>query len=544
MAKRITTIPARLNKFTSVPIAEVRKRKVAAYARVSTQSEDQATSFAAQTDYYTNFIQNRDDWEFAGIYADDGVSGCNTKKRKGFTQMVEDALAGKIDLIVTKSVSRFARNTVDSLNTIRELKEHGVEVFFEEQGIYTFDSKGELLLTIMSSIAQEESRNISENVTWGQRKRYSDGKHSLAYSRFCGYDRGPDGKMVINPEQAVTVRRIFRLFLEGKTPIGIAKILTEDGVPTPGGAKKWSSQTVRRMLSNEKYRGDALLQKTYTVDFLSKKTKINTGEIQQYYIEDDHEAIIEPAVFEEVQCELARRANDTNSHSGANIFSSHIKCGDCGSWYGPKTWHSTDKYRRTVWRCSHKYSGEHKCQTPHLDEETIKVAFISAANKLFEEKGLLDADGGLNQVEGCLSQKETVIADYRELMPELYDTAALEQEKQELEDKIFCLADTLERMISENAHTAIDQEEYRKRFDSLSTQYDQAEERLNTVKEQIGDIEIRKSVMENFLKTLEAQDGILTEFHEQTWYSLVDFMTVYSKDDIRVTFKDGTEIKA
>ncbi|MCD8237777.1 MAG: recombinase family protein [Clostridiales bacterium] len=537
MAKRITTIPAKLNKFTSAPIAEIRKRRVAAYARVSTQNEDQASSFAAQTDYYTNFIQNRDDWEFAGICADDGVSGCNTKKRKGFTQMVEDALAGKIDLIVTKSVSRFARNTVDSLNTIRELKEHGVEVFFEEQGIYTFDSKGELLLTIMSSIAQEESRNISENVTWGQRKRYSDGKHSLAYSRFCGYDRGPDGKMVINEEQAVTVRRIFRLFLEGKTPIGIAKILTEDGVPTPGGAKKWSSQTVRRMLSNEKYRGDALLQKVFTVDFLSKKTKINEGEVPQYYIEDDHEAIIEPAVFEEVQRELARRANDANAHSGVNIFSSHIKCGDCGGWYGPKTWHSTDKYRRTVWRCNHKYNGEHKCQTPHLDEETIKAAFISAVNKLFEEKGLIDAE------KGC-SQKETVITDYRELMPELYDTTALEQEKCELEDRIVYLADTLERIISENAHTAIDQEEYRKHFNSLSTQYDHAEERLNAVKEKIRDIEIRKSAMENFLKTLEEQDGILTEFHEQTWYSLVDFMTVYSKDDIRITFKDGTEIKA
>lgn len=231
------------------------------------------------------------------------------------------------------------------------------------------------------------------------------------------------------------------------------------------------------------------------------------------------------------------RFTEVHAHSGANIFSSHIKCGDCGSWYGPKTWHSTDKYRRTVWRCNYKYNGDHKCQTPHLDEETIKSAFISAANKLFEEKGMLDADGSL-------SQKETVIADYRGMMPELYDTTALEQEKQELEDRIVYLADTLERIISENAHTAIDQEEYRKHFDLLSTQYDQAEERLNAVKEQIRDIEIRKSVMENFLKTLEEQDGVLTEFHEQTWYSLVDFMTVYSKDNIRITFKDGTEIKA
>ena len=211
---RITKIPASISRYTSAPIDAPVKRKVAAYARVSTDNEEQLTSYAAQISYYTDYINGREDWEFVKVYTDEGISGCSTKRREGFQAMVADALAGKIDLIITKSVSRFARNTVDSLTTIRSLKEHNVECYFEKENIWTFDGKGELLLTIMSSLSQEEARSISENVTWGQRKRFADGKVSLAYSRFLGYDKGADGKMVINPEQAETVRLIYGLFLE------------------------------------------------------------------------------------------------------------------------------------------------------------------------------------------------------------------------------------------------------------------------------------------------------------------------------------------
>ena len=199
-----------------------------------------------------------------------------------------------MDLIVTKSVSRFARNTVDSLVTIRKLKEKGVEVFFEKENIYTFDGKGELLLTIMSSLAQEESRSISENVTWGQRKRFADGKVSLPYKQFLGYEKGPNGIPQIVPEQAELVRRIFRLFISGKTSGWIAKHLTAEGIPTPGGRKNWQASTIESILSNEKYMGAALLQKSFTVDFLQKKTKKNEGEVPQYYVEHSHEAIIAP----------------------------------------------------------------------------------------------------------------------------------------------------------------------------------------------------------------------------------------------------------
>ena len=353
--KKVTTIPATISKFNLAPINEVKKRRVAGYARVSTDSEEQQTSYEAQVDYYTNYIKSRDDWEFVQVYTDEGISATNTKKRDGFKRMVKDALDGKIDLIVTKSVSRFARNTVDSLSTIRKLKEHGTEVFFEKENIWTFDSKGELLITIMSSLAQEESRSISENCTWGQRKRFADGKVTVPFERFLGYDRGEDGNLVVNPEQAKVVKKIYRLFLQGYSPFGIAKELTGKGILTPGGKKKWSARTVAAILSNEKYKGDALLQKSFTVDFLTKEKKKNEGEIPQYYVTGNHEAIIPPSTFDRVQRLLEQRKAGKNRISSVSIYSSKIKCGDCGSWYGSKTWHSTSKYRQKIWQCNHKF---------------------------------------------------------------------------------------------------------------------------------------------------------------------------------------------
>lgn len=308
MAKRVRAIPATISRYTAVPIDSQKKRKVAGYARVSTDHDDQVTSYEAQVDYYTNYIKGRDDWEFVGIYTDEGISATNTRHREGFKRMVQDAMDGKIDLIVTKSVSRFARNTVDSLTTVRKLKDKGIEIYFEKENIWTLDAKGELLITIMSSLAQEESRSISENVTWGHRKRFADGKVSLAYSRFLGYEKGPNGGLVIVPEEAKTVRLIYKLFLEGLGKTTIAKELTKRGLKTPAGKYKWSVATVSSILQNEKYKGDALLQKSYTVDFLTKKTKINKGEVPQYYVEHDHEAIIEPQLFDLVQEELKRRS--------------------------------------------------------------------------------------------------------------------------------------------------------------------------------------------------------------------------------------------
>lgn len=230
MARAVTVIPPTINPLTKMPTATVSKRRVAGYARVSTDSDEQFTSYEAQIDYYTQFIMRHSDWEFVKVYTDEGISGTNTKRREGFNQMITDALDGKIDLIVTKSVSRFARNTVDSLVTVRKLKDKGVEVFFEKENIYTLDSKGELLITIMSSLAQEESRSISENVTWGQRKRFADGKVMLPYKRFLGYRKGADGFPEIVPEEAEIVKRIYRRYMSGQTTCAIAAELTADGI--------------------------------------------------------------------------------------------------------------------------------------------------------------------------------------------------------------------------------------------------------------------------------------------------------------------------
>jgi DNA invertase Pin-like site-specific DNA recombinase len=349
--------------------------RVAAYARVSTDHEDQETSLAAQADYYKKKITEHPGWEFVEIYVDDGISGLSTNRRDGFNRMMEDCLAGHIDLVLTKSISRFARNTVDTVTAIRKLKEKGVGVYFEKENIFTTDSKGEFLLTLMSSLAQEESRSISENVTWGQRKRMADGKVSIAYSNFLGYDKGEEKyTMVINEEQAVTVRRIFHLFLQGYTPHTIASLLTADRVPTPCGCDTWNQQTIRRMLSNEKYKGDALLQKEFTVDFLRKKKKKNEGELPQYYVEGDHEPIISPWLFDYVQKRLDSRFEIGNTrYSGVTLFSSKLICEKCGSIYGPKPWHSTS-YNHLVWQCRRRHIKENKCLSFNIYDKLLHFA--------------------------------------------------------------------------------------------------------------------------------------------------------------------------
>lgn len=356
-------------QMVSLPsVAKQLNRRVAAYARVSTGSEQQQSSIEAQQDYYIKLIDFRPDWTFAGLYIDDGVSGTRTEHREGFNQMIQDALAGKIDLIVTKSVSRFARNTVDSLSTIRLLKEHGVEIFFEKENIWTFDSKGELMLTILSSVAQEESRSISENITWGKRKRFADGEYAVAYGRFLGYDRG----MIINQTEAVIIKKIYFLFLLGMSSYQISSLLTEQGVPTPGGKKNWSHGVIASILSNEKYKGDALIQKHYTVDFISKKQKKNEGELPKYYVTGGHEAIIPPLLHEYVQTERNRRmAYKHGRYSGVHPFLGRIVCENCGAAYRYSSWHSTT-YNDRVWECSSRWRGQ-KCVNCHIYDEQFQI---------------------------------------------------------------------------------------------------------------------------------------------------------------------------
>ena len=519
--KKVTTIPATISKFNLAPINEVKKRRVAGYARVSTDSEEQQTSYEAQVDYYTNYIKSRDDWEFVQVYTDEGISATNTKKRDGFKRMVKDALDGKIDLIVTKSVSRFARNTVDSLSTIRKLKEHGTEVYFEKENIWTFDSKGELLITIMSSLAQEESRSISENCTWGQRKRFADGKVTVPFERFLGYDRGEDGNLVVNPEQAKVVKKIYRLFLQGYSPFGIAKELTGEGILTPGGKKKWSAGTVNAILRNEKYKGDALLQKSFTVDFLTKEKKRNEGEIPQYYVTGNHEAIIPPSTFDRVQRLLEQRKAGKNRISSVSIYSSKIKCGDCGFWYGSKTWHSTSKYRQKIWQCNHKF--EEKCSTPHLTEEEIQNLFLQAVNTL-------------------VKNKKEIISTHKEMVKIIFDTSAFEKEKIELEEELNIVAEQVNDCINENARKVQNQDEYEIRYTSLVNRFNATKARLNEIKQTIIEKRSKRDEVEDFIKELEKQE-LMTSFDKNVWLSMVDYLTVHHAGKVEFTFLDGSQVE-
>lgn len=524
MAKQVTKIPATVSKFTAAPIGSRAKRKVAGYARVSTDHDEQLTSYEAQLDYYTTLIRGHDDWEFAGMYSDEGVTGTSTKKREGFQSMVADALAGKIDLIITKSVSRFARNTVDSLSTIRELKEHGTEVFFEKENIWTFDSKGELLITIMSSLAQEESRSISENVTWGHRKRMADGKVAVAYSRFIGYDKGEDGNLVVNPEEAKTIKLIYGEFLAGLSYRAIADKLTALGIKTPGGKDKWCQGTVKSILQNEKYKGDALLQKSYIADFLTKKQVTNHGEIPQYYVEDNHEAIIEPEIFDRVQ-DMIKERNARRGYSGVTIFSSKIQCGCCGGWYGSKVWHSTDKYRRVVWQCNSKFKDKTRCTTPHLTEDEIKEAFIRAVNSL-------------------ITDREEILTELRTVQATLSGTEKLEAEQKRLAEQMNVDADAVQEIIAENARVAQDQEAYNLRYEALVTRFEETKARYEQVTSEIAMKGIRRREFGRFIQSVEALPDAIMEFDEALWGSLVDHVTVHSKDNIVFTLTSGMEIKA
>ena len=519
--RNVTVIPASIHRFSEVPLASAAKRKVAAYARVSTDNEDQRTSYAAQVDYYTNYIQSRSDWEFAGMYSDEGVTGTSMKKREGFTRMVQDALDGKIQLIVTKSVSRFARNTVDSLTTIRNLKEHGVEAYFEKEAIWTFQARGEILLTILSSLSQEEVRSISENVTWGLRKRFADGKFSVGYSRFLGYDKGEDGNLAINEEQAKTVRLIFRLFLEGMTACRIAKELTARRILTVTGKEKWNAKTIRGVLANEKYMGCARIQKTFTPDFLTKKAVKNCGQVPSYFVEQSHPAIIDPALFEMVQREMERRTREGGRYSGVSIFSGKIRCGECGGYFGAKVWHSTDKYKRTVYRCNNKYDGQ-KCQTRHVTEEEIKEAFVTAFNRLVKER-------------------EEIIANAQLVRQTLCDTTALAEEKTKLQQELAVLVEMTEKCIRENARIAQNQEEYQKHYEGLVVRYDAAKARFDEVTDAISAKEAQSERLALFIKCIKEQSAPVAEFDSQLWASMVECATV--DKGMTVVFRDGTEVR-
>ncbi|HEM5236466.1 TPA: recombinase family protein [Streptococcus suis] len=494
----------------------LKKRRVAGYARVSTDHEDQATSYESQMRYYSEYINGRDDWEFVKMYSDEGISGTNTKLRTGFKAMVEDALNGKIDLIITKSVSRFARNTVDSLTTVRQLKEVGVEIYFEKENIWTLDSKGELLITIMSSLAQEESRSISENVTWGLRKQFAEGKVHFPYTNVLGFKAGEDGAIVVDQDEAKTVRYIFQQALIGKSPYHIAKDLTEQGVPSPSGKSHWNATTIKRMLRNEKYKGDALLQKTYTIDFLTKKKNINRGELPQYYVENNHEAIVDRETFDAVQQVLDNKGRK----SSTTIFSSKLVCGDCGHFFGSKVWHSTSKYRRVIYRCNEKYKGTERCSTPHVTEDEVKQWFISAVNQMLENK--------------------YEVLENIDILIQMVNTDSIDERISSLETETEVVGQMVSNLIMGNARMSQNQDEYQIKYRQISDKYESLIKEIENLEVQKFSIAKRHKELLDFHNVLKMQDGLLTAFDEFLWESIVESVKINSGKEIYIQFKNGT----
>ena len=346
----------------------------------------------------------------------------------------------------------------------------------------------------------------------------------MPYKNFLGYDKGKNGKPVINEKEAEIVRLIYRLFLQGKTASGICKHLDGLGTPTPTGRKAWNQTTINSILRNEKYKGDALLQKKFTVDFLTKKQKVNEGEIPQYYVEDDHPAIIDPFEFDMVQAEIARQQKLGCSYSGASIFSSKVICGECGSFYGQKIRHSNDPYRKVVWRCNRKFNGKYVCETPTLDADEIKEKFIIAYNQLLDNRKEL--------FEAC------------ELMcEEVGDCSALNAEIDKLNEEIKEVTETVNRFVKENASTRLSQESYDQKYNSLVKMFEKANKRLSEVKQERDGQINRERELRIFISQLAEKPLVIEEWDEELWVSIPETAIVHKDGRITFMFKNGTSIE-
>ena len=516
--KNITVIPARRRVGNTAKETEIPKLRVAAYCRVSTDSDEQATSYEAQVEHYTDYIRKNPEWEFAGIFADDGISGTNTRKREEFNRMIDEAMAGKIDMIVTKSISRFARNTLDCLKYIRQLKEKNIPVYFEKENINTMDAKGEVLLTIMASLAQQESQSLSQNVKLGFQYRYQQGQITVNHNRFLGYTKDENGQLVVEPKEAEVVKRIFREYLEGASLQQIARGLEADGILTGAGKAKWRAETLQKILKNEKYIGDALLQKTYTVDFLEKKRVPNNGLVPQYYVENSHEAIIPRDLYMQVQEEMVRRAN---LHSGQNrkkrvysskyALSSMVYCSKCGEIYRRVVWNNKGK-KSVVWRCCTRMeNGLGACNADAIHELELQNLTVRAINMTLAKKDAMHETLQKN-VEAVFTEADGVPLSeidsrLEELQKELLKVANSKGNYDAIADEIYHLREVRQNALVENA----EREGMKKRI----------------------------SEMQQFLS---GQTQEVTEYDEQLVRRLIEKITVYD-EWVTVEFKSGTSVK-
>lgn len=512
------------------PSVNRRRIRVAAYCRVSTDLEEQQSSYEVQVEYYTNHIQGNPEWKFAGIYADEGISATSTRKREDFNRMIRDCMAGKIDLIITKSISRFARNTLDCLSYVRKLKERGIGIYFEKENLDTMDPSSEMVITILSSLAQEESRNISTNVHWGIVRRYEKGEVRVNTNRFLGYTKDQDNEIVIEVEEAIAVRRIFRYSLEGKGTEWIKRRMEEDGFETGAGREKWYASVVERITDNEKYMGDALLQKTYTEDYLTKKRRKNAGQLQQFYVSDCLEPIIPKPVYYAVQeGKAARRAfteqkksrsrtKTSGKHQSRYALADVMVCAECGHYFRRTVWTNRQGHKVPVWRCSSRLEhGTQYCHhSPTILERDIQESIMRTIRTLMPEE---------NDQDEILKER-------------MLDNVAVFYEAYTYEQLDGILAGLSARL---GYYKGLDMQDLTVDKERIHKKMNIIEEEIVSISEAYGKIrQYHKHRQEKLLQGVEkVLAGHCIEYNEAMVRRLINKVEIRSKDRYNMTLKSG-----
>ena len=531
-ASNVTIIPAKVQ--TEINRDKYHQLRVAAYCRVSTEQEEQQNSYQVQIAYYTDLINRKKEWTLAGIFADEGISGTQTKKRTEFNRMIRMCRNQKIDLVITKSISRFARNTVDCLEYVRQLKDLGIGVIFEKENINTLTMTSEFMIALYGSFAQAESESISKNVSWGKEKAYREGKVQFQYKYLLGYKKGADGKPEIVPEEAETVRLIYTLFLDGYSMSRIKKLLENKGILTSQGNKVWNESLIRSILKNEKYAGDALLQKTFTSDCITHKIVKNHGERPMYLVTDHHEPIIDRDTYNRVQQELARRSSkrkvsdktitEQGKYSSKYALTELLICGKCGTPYRRTTWTSRGK-KLIVWRCiSRLEHGKRYCpDSPTIKEEQLHKAIIRAINNYYscrdDIKRILKAN--ISSVLECQGQEEILATEKR--------LKEIDQARTDLVGLIAsggCDEDTLDGD-----------------FAKLYAEEQDLNERLKMLKSQNQTSAETKQKLDKVTEMIEHEKFELETFDNVLVRKLIECVKVLSKNEILVIFKGGYEVR-
>lgn len=516
--------------------AQHRQKRVAAYCRVSTDSEEQLTSYTNQMKVYSEMIAANKEWEFAGLYADAGISGTRADKRPQFQKMIDDCHKGKIDMIITKSVSRFARNTVDCLDYVRSLKEIGVGIYFEEQNIDTLKSDSELYLVIYAGFAQSESESISKNITWTRRKNFEDGRVSFMYNRMLGYRKGEDGNPEIVPEEASIVRRIFDMYLSGKTTDEISEIMQAEKIVIPEKKLTFSKSMIIRMLKNEKYCGDAILQKTVTLDPISKKRKINEGEAPMWLVENSHPAIITRELFNKVQEESARRKAKTpmsekTAMTASGKYSKYalsevLICGECGSRFKRVTWNIRGK-RRIVWRCISRldYGKKYCTESITVDEKALQEAIVRALNRF------------------NIEDESTYLMLMKSTIGEAIGLNGGSDEIDLLERRIDALNKRMLDLVTLSVQEGNDAENYEDEFKSISAQIEQLSKRINAIRESESEDGQLQARLQEIQDTIENRKKNSNVYDDSIVRQMVECIKVYHDGRLQIILGGGYELE-